>query len=205
MNPTTVGQAATLHVSIYALLDPFTDEIRYIGQAINVNERLAEHLNLDRPDTNSAKRKWVRGLMREGRRPHVRVLWTGPAAEADAKEAEFIEGYRASGADLLNLAPGGRSNRSVSKLGNASQDRLYHLARWRRQLRRDLAEFLDEVRQSIGGNLTTPFGDLPYKLDRLGDRIADRVESGRPDFPADLFRQDEEHWPDDADPGGPVS
>lgn len=78
-----------MRVYIYALCEPDTGEIRYVGQSNNPAARLTYHLS------NSAAanvRAWVSGL--GGRRPMSVVLGEVSAEDADAEEARFIAQLR---------------------------------------------------------------------------------------------------------------
>lgn len=90
--------------AVYALTDPSTGEVRYIGKANCPAARLATHLResgrLDRP-----VHRWIRKLRAAGAMPSMVVL----EEAADWREAErrLIAQYRAAGARLLNVAEGG--------------------------------------------------------------------------------------------------
>ncbi len=74
--------------TIYALVDPRTSQIRYIGQTQNHPEvRLQAHIEKD--DTNRYKRAWISELRRLGEKPTVVTLEYAPSID-DALEAERI-------------------------------------------------------------------------------------------------------------------
>jgi hypothetical protein len=86
------------------LIDPVTDQVRYIGKADNVIQRYRQHLC-------TKKRKfpvhhWIESLASP---PLVATL--SPVAKNDWEEAEclWIEFYRRQGAPLLNLTAGGNA------------------------------------------------------------------------------------------------
>lgn len=88
---------------IYALCDPDTMEIRYIGKANNMQRRFASHLQ-------EAKRKsrpvqcWIWSLVQSGRKPVMTMLEESQDwAEAERRQ---IAKHKVCGR-LLNLAPGG--------------------------------------------------------------------------------------------------
>jgi hypothetical protein len=45
-------------VKIYALIDPETYEVRYVGKTTNLKRRLNRHLNESRKSTSSHKKAW---------------------------------------------------------------------------------------------------------------------------------------------------
>lgn len=95
---------------IYGLVDPRTDELRYIGKTVRrPSHRLFTHQWLAR----TSKRKshvqaWLANLLKDGREPEVVVIEIVPAG-VDWVEAEqfWIAYFRMIGADLCNLTIGG--------------------------------------------------------------------------------------------------
>jgi len=94
---------------IYALIDPPTGAVRYIGQTVrSLRDRLREHREdavLD--PTQGAKQQWLYGLHRAGIAPRIVELARVPYLERDRAEQWWIAEYRRRGTDLLNLSPGG--------------------------------------------------------------------------------------------------
>ena len=88
--------------TIYALVDPRTSQIRYIGQTQNHPEvRLMGHLEKD--DGNKRKRAWLDELRRFGEKPVVVALEYAPSID-EALEIErlWIRRGNACGWPLLN-------------------------------------------------------------------------------------------------------
>lgn len=123
---------------IYALCDPRTGEIRYIGKANNSQKRLQAHLRESRRDYPVYR--WIRKLAQEGLAPAMKVL---EHAE-DWREAErrLIALSRARGDRLLNVVDGGdephcsievrrENGRKVAKIRQISpfQRRVFELKR----------------------------------------------------------------------------
>lgn len=88
---------------IYALVDPRTDAVRYIGKAANLRVRLSAHLR-DRASTRKAR--WLRTLIREGLRPTLITLEQG-AGDWRPAEQRWIAKFKADGANLTNATLGG--------------------------------------------------------------------------------------------------
>jgi hypothetical protein len=88
--------------TIYALVDPRTSQIRYVGQTLNHPEiRLDGHLH--KKDENKAKRAWIDELRRLSLKPTAVVLEYVPTLrEAIIVEAEWIRRGKESGWQLLN-------------------------------------------------------------------------------------------------------
>lgn len=99
------------HVSVYALSDPRTGAVRYIGWAFDVHRRYAAHIR----DGGEGKRghqthkaNWIRELRRLGLRPILTIVQdTIPADQYADAEIRWIAHYRAAGADLTNSTEGG--------------------------------------------------------------------------------------------------
>lgn len=107
--------------SIYALIDPNTFHVRYVGKACDVNARLKAHL---RDPSDTRKARWIRSIMRTGAMPIVLILERDPD---DWKEAErrWIAHFAAE-FDLTNATAGGEglSDPSVetrAKIGAAQR------------------------------------------------------------------------------------
>ncbi|SRR6266487_3992896 len=59
---------------IYALADPHTDEVVYVGITDNIRKRFREHVACK--DTNAAKNAWIRLLLKETLTPSLKILET---------------------------------------------------------------------------------------------------------------------------------
>lgn len=91
---------------IYALLDPRTNEVRYIGWTRNPQARLHKHVS------DSAKRithchNWVTQLLAAGYRPLMQIIEETDFASYAERERFWIAFYRDSGARLTNHSDGG--------------------------------------------------------------------------------------------------
>ena len=92
--------------SIYALCDPRTDEVRYVGKANNPKSRLRSHLK-PRDRTLTHKDCWVASLAVLGLKPKMVILETVDADTWKAAECKWILHYRRLGANLTNHSDGG--------------------------------------------------------------------------------------------------
>lgn len=90
---------------IYALIDPNTDAVYYVGQtAAALGYRRLDHVR--RPG-NTKKGEWVRALLDAGREPQIVLLeeFIGYRRRAYERETYWIKRLRSEGHPLLN---GGR-------------------------------------------------------------------------------------------------
>lgn len=87
--------------SVYALGDPRTGAICYIGQAQNVYRRFAQHINSPHP--NKLKNTWMDEIKSAGMVPTLTILETDiDQAHILERETFWINHYQAQGANLLN-------------------------------------------------------------------------------------------------------
>jgi hypothetical protein len=89
---------------IYGLIDPRTDEMRYIGKAVDADKRYKGHMRDSRVRDTPVYR-WIRKLFSMGMRPDMLVL-----SECDdwkSEERRLIASARKRGYSLLNVADGG--------------------------------------------------------------------------------------------------
>lgn len=91
---------------IYALKDPRTDKIRYIGKANDPDERYRNHINKCR-DKNTHKRNWINNLRQEKLKPILEVLEEVPIEQWKDYEKMYIKKYINEGCDLMNYTEGG--------------------------------------------------------------------------------------------------
>jgi hypothetical protein len=86
--------------TIYKLLDPRNEAVRYIGQTTQtLKQRHRDHLRKNKSD---GVLTWVEELRRLGMEPAMLVVTTCPVAQLDAEELRAIRTYRTAGANLLN-------------------------------------------------------------------------------------------------------
>jgi hypothetical protein len=87
-------------VSIYTLIDPRNNMIRYVGQSGNVSMRYQGFSYVTA--SNPAIQDWFIELKQEGLKPTVHILDTVPIADADTYEVFHIQKALSEGHLLLN-------------------------------------------------------------------------------------------------------
>ena len=93
-------------VEIYVLRHPVTDEIRYVGKALDSEKRLRGHIaNAHARDFPSCR--WIRKLLNQGLSPKMEVVCKCSHEDWEETERSVIAVLRQGGARLLNVAPGG--------------------------------------------------------------------------------------------------
>lgn len=100
--------------TIYKLIDPVSDETRYIGLTFNdLKQRLRSHCS---EKSKSHKSNWIRKLISQGHRPIIESIEENISSydECCNKEIYYIEKYRTEGHPLTNMATGGNKNKKMS-------------------------------------------------------------------------------------------
>lgn len=92
-------------VKIYALIDPFTKKIRYIGKTIMpLKKRLRYHV-LGRSNTD--KSNWLKGIVAKGSYPIISEIDSIKNSEWPEAEKYWIKYYREFHGNLFNMLAGG--------------------------------------------------------------------------------------------------
>lgn len=101
---------------IYILEDPRTGEIRYVGKAFNLKQRLGDHIG-NRYRGTCKNKSWIISLVKSGVAPVIRELEFLQNVEPETwEEAEsfWIETLRFYGCKLNNMTTGGDSGKRMS-------------------------------------------------------------------------------------------
>lgn len=93
---------------IYALCEPETGKIRYVGKSNTPKTRLGTHLS------GSSKHRshlghWLKLLVSLGKKPIVEIIDEVPNTQWEFWEREYIRVFRALGMDLVNTTEGGEA------------------------------------------------------------------------------------------------
>jgi hypothetical protein len=91
---------------IYGLVDPRTDEVRYVGRAVEDPwYRYTRHL---KDETDTYKGRWVRSLRNEGLKPKLVIIEAGvPESKINECECWWIASGKSWGWALTNGTRGG--------------------------------------------------------------------------------------------------
>jgi hypothetical protein len=121
---------------VYALIDPVTQMIRYIGQSVCVEKRFSNYRRIAKSSwattTNDHLDRWLRKLHNAGTPHETEILESGFESQDDLNEAEaFWENYwRAMGSPLINIrkcggARGAHSPSTRRKMSEAAKGRVH--------------------------------------------------------------------------------
>jgi hypothetical protein len=107
-------------ISIYGLIDPRTDELRYVGQTRRRPlARLTKHIKTARDASPLHVAVWLRGVLLDGARPELVVLEEHTKLDdADEAEAFWIEYFRG-----IEASPGACSGQGASRFVTSSEGR----------------------------------------------------------------------------------
>lgn len=94
-------------VQIYALVDPRTLKIRYVGKAIDPQQRCRDHMKESELKGSCRRVTWLRKLKKMGLAPTVSILETVENSKWQEPERKWIAHFRKNGADLVNTLDGG--------------------------------------------------------------------------------------------------
>jgi hypothetical protein len=89
---------------IYALCDPRTFEVRYVGKSDDPYKRYCHHL-IDKSKTY--KVNWIQSLLKLNLLPIRQILEECDKSIWQQREQDWINFYKKIGSDLTNLADGG--------------------------------------------------------------------------------------------------
>lgn len=118
-NERNLRRTRTDYVVIYALVDPRTGEIRYIGKTEKrLANRLEEHTAWP---VNSGMRQWLAELHLVGLKPQIEPITCCGEQWWQGKEAFWIRWARIHGAHLLNRDPGGECRKKSGSLNTTGK------------------------------------------------------------------------------------
>ena len=107
-------------VYIYALIDPITNNIKYIGQTNNPRNR--KYMHIKKALSNSIKDKWVRKLLSNNYIPIFKILDKTNKDKANNLEDFYIEKFNKNG-NLLNKVYNRDLKHNIIKQNNNKQKR----------------------------------------------------------------------------------
>lgn len=92
-----------MSATIYCLIDPVTDQVRYVGcTKTSLANRLSGHCGTSQ-SSNPQKRLWVRSLRNLGLKPVIKQIEVIELSNSADRENFWINHFREQGADLLNI------------------------------------------------------------------------------------------------------
>ena len=102
---------------IYGLLDPETQQLRYVGYTSNKIKRYSKHHSLKvLANDFSHKANWIKSLIAKGLKAEMMIIEEfATAEELPEAEIKYISNYRNVGYDLTNSTDGGEGQQNPSE------------------------------------------------------------------------------------------
>ena len=114
---------------LYALIDPRTDDLRYIGKTTSPKRRYQEHLRGRTTREKSWKASWIQSVLNAGALPEMVLIESGIGEAWREREAHWIEELRDC-CRLVNMREGGYgpsmvaiSDETRKKISRAAKNR----------------------------------------------------------------------------------
>lgn len=114
---------------IYALCDPQTFDVRYVGKADNPYKRYYQHL-IDKDKHSIHKINWIQSLLKKGLLPIQQILEECDESIWEERERDWIAFYKKIGAPLTNGTDGGKGNQGII-YSNVTRKKLSEVAKKR--------------------------------------------------------------------------
>jgi len=93
-------------VHIYGLIDPTTNQLRYVGKSVDINRRYRRHIN-ERFIHDSYKDRWIRKLVNKNHFPELLIIDEVQEDEWEFWERHYISYFKCIGCLLTNGTDGG--------------------------------------------------------------------------------------------------
>ena len=116
--------------NIYILIDPLTNQVRYVGKANDVSQRYKAHINRARKH-QIHKKNWIESLKKQGLKPIIEVIDVVPIDNWVFWETYWISQFRTWGFNLINYTEGGDG----ATFGNQTTFRKGHVS-WNKGTRK---------------------------------------------------------------------
>jgi len=168
-------------VYIYALVDPRTDEVRYVGKTGNVVRRMTHHVWEAKRPTNH-RTCWIAGLLCDGVRPRLLVLEEVPNNSWQDAERRHIAVFRQVGANLTNGTDGGDGCRGLSpeaqaRIADANRGNSYALGhKHTRETRARISEALKNLSPEVKARVAASHA---YKSPETRAKISATLKGSR--------------------------
>lgn len=125
-----------MEILIYKLIDPRSNEIRYVGKTKKtLRKRLYEHLTKRNLIPKTHKNNWVKQLLNEGFKPIIEIVEVVNELNWKEREMYHIKKLKTDGIKLTNTTDGGdgalgtkQSEESIRKALKTRKDRYGDLA-----------------------------------------------------------------------------
>jgi len=167
---------------VYALSDPETGRVMYIGKSVDIDFRYRQHISMYADDNNLRKAEWLSCLLRKGLEPTLTVLRRCQTeSEMSAAERELIRQHKALGEAELNISNGGAS-RSSDRVLNTNHEEWFQFADTYGAARELLLIVAKDAGRMASVQHLDAFRKLIRKLDQEVNRIDTRLRAKFPEW-----------------------
>lgn len=105
---------------IYALVDPITKDVKYVGKSKKPKSRYTQHIKkLDK--TGTPKKQWLLSLFDKGLKPNMIILETVTDGTGREREQHFVTMHEATTLNIHNPSKGMKS-RDTNEFWNDGTD-----------------------------------------------------------------------------------
>jgi group I intron endonuclease len=111
------------NIFIYVLIDPSSNQIRYVGKTTDIKRRLRRHIN-ERFIHDSHKDRWVRKLLENNLRPEIEIVDEVSKTDWVFWEKFYISYFKFIGCNLTNGTKGGDEPPSTKGRKHTLESRL---------------------------------------------------------------------------------
>lgn len=109
---------------IYALTDPLSNRVMYVGKTIDMDYRYRQHCDIHSPTKNLLLAIWIANLSKQDKKPKLIILEEcdeSTVTELNAAEEKWIREYKIKGEADYNIVVGERVVKG-SKIKNTHPD-----------------------------------------------------------------------------------
>jgi hypothetical protein len=169
-------------IGIYALSDPVTGRVMYVGQSIDIEFRFRQHCKQTGFAGNLKKSEWVAGLFRQGLKPKSEVLEEcASTTELDLAEKKWIRHFKARGEAELNMSGGG-STRASTVGSNVQREEWFQFALKLRETRSLLSQVAGDSLKVASVKHFDVIAKLGRNLDREAQKMAQEIQGRFPEW-----------------------
>lgn len=169
---------------IYALVDPETEQVRYIGKSIRPEQRLQNHMN---EVSNCHRSHWLQSLKRRGLMPQMLILETVEGAWPWQESERFwikrglqlgwpLTNNTSGGDGVSGLPPEARERMRQTWLGRKHKPETLLKLSATSKGRRKTPEQKEHMRQLMAGRVITWADKLSAAVRKLSDEQVSEIQ-----------------------------
>lgn len=170
-------------IKIYALVDPISNEIRYVGQTYRkLDVRLKEHVyDCIRRPRSSHKVNWIKSLISKNQIPNIKLLETVNSLDVVEKEKYWMDKLSGEGNNLTNTTKGGEFCTRGSTLSEDIREHMSEKAKerskgkgntmWGKKHRDSSKEKMSERKKGLYDGINNPRSREVFEYDEYNNFV----------------------------------